>query len=115
MVYPCVVSSVDAHACGAVLKRKRRVAFESHCSGAAYVQLDPAIADVYRDRTSTERKGRGVKGNLRFAHNAEVVSSTGSADGWQSVSASVVSGSVSCGCSCRCEGGVSCDEAPRVR
>lgn len=70
VVYPCVVASVDAHACvavrcGAVLKRKRRVAFESHCFRAAHLQLDPAIAGVCRDRTGRRRRERT---NLRFAH-----------------------------------------------
>lgn len=51
--------------CGAVLNGKRRVAFESHCFGAAHLQLDPAIAGVCRERTGRERRERA---NLRFAH-----------------------------------------------
>lgn len=93
--------------CGAVLKRKRRVAFESHCFRPAHLQLDPAIAGVCRDRTGRRRKG---KGQLTICPYPEVVSSTGSADGWQSVSE--MSGSVSCACRCRRERGFS---ATRLR
>lgn len=103
VVYPCVLSSVDAHACGAVrcLKRKRRV--ESHCFRAADLELDTACnVDVWRETRPTPREWQ-----LTICPYPEVVSSTGSADGWQSVV------SVSCGVGCGCEG--FCDEAARVR
>lgn len=45
VVYPCVVSSVDAMPmlavrCGVQRETRRCVAFESHCFRAAHVQLD---------------------------------------------------------------------------
>lgn len=89
-MYPCVLSSVDAHACGFAvrcLKGKRRVAFESHCFRAAYVQLDPAnCRGVPGDRKCAQEKG---KGKLTICPYPEVVSSTGRADGWKSVSEGV--------------------------
>lgn len=99
--------------CGAVLKRKRRVGFESHCFGAAYVQLVPAIADVCR-RGHDQRPQREGKGcNLRFAHilrsSAALAALTGGSQCQRCL------GLCRVGDGAGARGGLFCDEAPRVR
>lgn len=103
------------------LKREPPRWFESHCSGSrASLQLDPANcrACTGGEEPARKEKGWGGKGKLTICPYPEVVSSTGSADGWQSVSEGVSgSGSVleEGACSCRCEGGGAffCDDEAR--